>query len=272
MLILFSVTNLYSQNYRINERSRLYIEEASGNSLFLKADNNFSIPLSLKVDLELMNLKGTPENVPVVLQPGVSGQIIARLEKINPDKEFQCVYRWETILGDVSKIPDANVSYRLPVEQLISYHISQGPGGSFSHQNSFAYDFAMPVGSPVNAARDGIVAFVDISNDVGGASTELLEQANVISVLHSDGTIANYVHLNKKGSLVKEGDKVKKGQVIALSGNSGYSTGAHLHFEVVQPSFGSHKKRWVAFSWEQNFDSSSPMMQGYATSSTSTVQ
>ena len=55
---------------------------------------------------------------------------------------------------------------------------------------------------------------------------------NYVNIRHSDGTLGNYYHLKQGGSAVKIGDKVKKGQLIAYSGNTGYTTAPHLHFSV----------------------------------------
>ncbi len=252
MLILLSVTSGYSQNYRINERSRLYTEEISTDSLLVKADNYFAVPLSLKLKLELANLESIDgTEISAVLQPLAKGQVVARLRKTDPDEEFRCKYDWRMVMGDVTRSPDS-YKYAFPFTNGGVFPVSQGPGESFSHHNSFAYDFAMPAGSPVTAARAGIVAFVDTKFSEGGPYNELLDKANVISVLHADGTIANYVHLNRNGSLVKEGESVKAGQLIGFSGNTGYSTGAHLHFEVIQPSHDSTDKKWIKFDWDRS--------------------
>jgi murein DD-endopeptidase MepM/ murein hydrolase activator NlpD len=252
VLILLSAYNGYTQDYRINERTSFYVEEISSDSLLLKVDNEFAIPISVKLDLNLTNLYSTSGDVLfAIVKPGAVGQLVARFTKINPDEDYQCLYSWRTVLGDVSKIPDPLFLYSYPFQKHNAYHISQGPGDDFSHQQSFAYDFVMPEGSQVTAAREGVVAFVDVRYDAGGPDRDLMSKANVISVLHADGTIANYVHLNKNGSLVKEGEVVKKGQVIGLSGNTGYTTGAHLHFEVIQPSLDSDHKKWVIFNWDR---------------------
>lgn len=50
--------------------------------------------------------------------------------------------------------------------------------------------------------------------------------------MHNDGTFADYAHLKLNGSAVKEGDSVKKGQLIGYSGDTGFSSGPHLHFSV----------------------------------------
>ncbi len=81
-------------------------------------------------------------------------------------------------------------------------------------------DIAAEVGSEVVAPADGVVTFV--------GDFETLGRAVVIS--HSSGVMTRYGHLSSYK--VKQGDKVKRGQIVAKSGNTGRSTGAHLHYEV----------------------------------------
>jgi murein DD-endopeptidase MepM/ murein hydrolase activator NlpD len=81
-------------------------------------------------------------------------------------------------------------------------------------------DIALPTGTPVKAADGGIVKF---SGKYGGFG-------NLVIIDHGDGYESYYGHNDK--NLVSKGDKVHKGQTIALSGNTGNSTGPHLHFEV----------------------------------------
>ncbi|MBX0289588.1 M23 family metallopeptidase [Hymenobacter sp. HSC-4F20] len=61
------------------------------------------------------------------------------------------------------------------------------------------------------------------------------EQGNYIVIFHEDGTYATYVHFRHEGSLVQPGQTVTKGQPIGYSGNTGWSSGPHLHFEVDTP-------------------------------------
>jgi hypothetical protein len=69
-----------------------------------------------------------------------------------------------------------------------------------------------------------------------GCDTELCEDdATYVIIDHGDGTFAAYYHLQKDGALVAPGEKVCKGQTIGLSGNTGFSTGPHLHFHVTDP-------------------------------------
>ncbi|MBE8166811.1 MAG: peptidoglycan DD-metalloendopeptidase family protein [Shewanella sp.] len=81
-------------------------------------------------------------------------------------------------------------------------------------------DFAVPVGTKVLATSDGIVKLVSEHPYAG----------NYIVVEHNEKYQTRYLHLSK--ALVKKGQKVSKGQVIALSGNTGRTTGPHLHYEL----------------------------------------
>ena len=119
--------------------------------------------------------------------------------------------------------------------------IGQGWGGGFSHrdaENHHAVDFAAPEGTPVLAARDGVVMQVESRFGAGGLRSDGdTRHANFVRVLHGDGTMALYAHLARDGVHVRAGERVRRGQRIATSGNTGYSAGPHLHF-VVQANRG----------------------------------
>ena len=83
-------------------------------------------------------------------------------------------------------------------------------------------DFATDVGTPVYATADGVVEFAQMGYNGGFG--------NLVKLDHSFGFRTYYAHLNK--IVVTHGSFVKKGQLIAYSGNSGASTGPHLHYEV----------------------------------------
>jgi len=90
----------------------------------------------------------------------------------------------------------------------------------------------MPVGTTVRAARDGTIVRVVEHFGVGGIEERFKKRANAIFVLHGDGTIARYLHLRRDGALVENGDRVREGDPIGFSGNTGYSQKPHLHFDV----------------------------------------
>ena len=114
--------------------------------------------------------------------------------------------------------------------------IEQEFNRKFSHtdvQNKFAIDFGVPQGTPVYAARAGVVMQVESDFDKAGLDLEKYGgRANYVRILHDDGTMGLYAHLRPEGVLVRSGQRVKTGQQIGLSGNTGFTSGPHLHFAV----------------------------------------
>jgi len=136
---------------------------------------------------------------------------------------------------DLSVYPPPSESpYRLPWKPGIRRLCCQGNRAIVSHRNreTYAYDFAMPIGTEVCAARGGVVAVVVQSFDGNGVGW----WNNEIYIRHDDKTTGRYLHLRKHGSRVRVGQRVAQGDVICESGNVGHSLGPHLHFEVVNNS------------------------------------
>ena len=131
-------------------------------------------------------------------------------------------------------VHDDDHLYSLPYASNKSYRVLQGFGSRFSHTGleEFAIDIDMPVGTPVHAARAGIVAEVEESHNRGCWEDGCGKYANYIVILHSDGTTGEYYHLRKGGSVVDVGDTVTQSQKIGYSGNTGHTTMPHLHFAV----------------------------------------
>jgi hypothetical protein len=96
----------------------------------------------------------------------------------------------------------------------------------------WAWDFALPIGTPIVAARDGIVAAAVDSFSGSGRRISDKPRANFVVVRHTDGTYSRYYHLERGSNAVRVGDSVVAGQTIARSGNTGFSSGPHLHFDV----------------------------------------
>ncbi len=127
---------------------------------------------------------------------------------------------------------DTSYVYALPYEKGKSFRMIQGYFSSFSHRERAALDFKMKRGTNICAARDGVVLRVKEDGDQGGLNRKYRAFGNYVIIQHSDSSRAGYWHLQKDGALVEPGDSVKKGQVIAISGKTGYSALPHLHFLV----------------------------------------
>jgi murein DD-endopeptidase MepM/ murein hydrolase activator NlpD len=127
-----------------------------------------------------------------------------------------------------------DVMYSLPVEES-NYELGQGFHGGFSHEdaaNRYAVDLIVPEGTAVLAARAGVVMQASSGFRDGGVDPGLAGRANQIRILHDDGSMALYAHLQENGAVVRRGQRVTLGQVIGYTGNTGYSSGPHLHFAV----------------------------------------
>lgn len=133
---------------------------------------------------------------------------------------------------------DDSYVYTLPFPKGVSHLLLQGYNSKFSHKKRLALDFIMKKGSPVSAARDGVVVRIIENYTKGGFSKKYLGKANQVVIKHSDGSQAMYGHLQTNGALVNVGDTVKQGQLIGKSGSTGYSALPHLHFIVWGPTAG----------------------------------
>ncbi len=127
---------------------------------------------------------------------------------------------------------DTSFVYSLPFEKKIKHRLVQGYFSRFSHKERAALDFKMKIGTPVCAARDGVIVRVKEDGDKGGWNKKYRPYGNVIVVQHADGSRAGYWHLQYNGVLVNAGDTVRQGQIIGLNGKTGYTLFPHLHFIV----------------------------------------
>lgn len=204
------------------------------------ADNLLHGPVEVQLRFKhSSNVTAHPALPATAVVPARSSVIIASIAMNDPLRGGDFELLLNSLPGDPGSQP-LDYDYRLPFDYG-RVRVDQGPGGAFSHndvQNRYAVDFAVPEGTPILAAREGLVMQVESDFDKAGLNREKFGgRANFIRILHGDGSMAVYAHLKPEGVQVREGQYVRKGQRIGLSGNTGFSTAPHLHF-VVQSNRG----------------------------------
>jgi murein DD-endopeptidase MepM/ murein hydrolase activator NlpD len=170
---------------------------------------------------------------PATLEPGARQVIVEARhdEQARPELEFT----WSAALGSPQAEHKPPRPYRPPFTVGTSFRVSQAYPEHTTHVTAdsvYAVDIAMPDGTAVCAAREGTVINVRHDSFRGGTVAAMADQANLIEILHDDGTIAVYGHLHWDSIRVHIGQHVALGEYIADSGSTGFSSGPHLHFAV----------------------------------------
>jgi murein DD-endopeptidase MepM/ murein hydrolase activator NlpD len=198
--------------------------------------NNYHGPVEIEISLSQdENVVATPA-LPnrFIVQPGQS-DILFKMAGKNKFKSWHYSLQYRYTLGSSSAHHDDQAIYLPPFAKDSTFQISQAFAGTFSHtdkQNYYAVDIAMPENTPVHAARAGKV--MELNNDYFNSGTKQAykSRANSVRILHKDGSMSVYAHLALEKANVYPGLEIKAGQLIAYSGNTGYSSGPHLHFSV----------------------------------------
>lgn len=171
-----------------------------------------------------------------VLQPQ-DRRLLFTLRPRDPSRGFAYGLRSRSGEGDPERQPDPHAVYLLPWAHGEKHTLVQGYFGRATHQGLRALDFEMPTGTPVEAARAGVVIRVKQDSDRGGMLLANAADGNVIEVLHDDATWAIYAHLRFHGSEVQVGQRVQAGELLGYSGATGMASGPHLHFAVYRAAW-----------------------------------
>lgn len=217
----------------------VYWVQTNKNQFDFYAINTNICPYQVIVNVRILSNMQVNAKLPYddIIYPADKGKFLFSI-KYPSILSNQLKYSFVSFIGDPR---DVNVNdcfyYIIPYEEGTVHRVTQGYNTRFSHRGrtKFSIDFGLIEGTPVCAAREGIVVEVNTENSLGGGSKRFKSYANYITIAHEDGTFAQYVHLKKHGSIVNIGDYVSTGQVIGYSGNTGWSNGPHLHFMVYIP-------------------------------------
>lgn len=196
--------------------------------------NDYYGPVEVEINGEgLENMRAEPP-LPVRLVVPARAEMTAVTLKPT-GMHWRYGYRIRAMLGDPAASHRPEQLYAPPFGSGQRFPIGQAFDGSFSHQrpeSRYAVDITLPLGTPIRAARSGVIMeTVDDFFD-GGTDPKYQTRANAVRILHDDGTMAIYAHLQPDSIRVALGQRVERGTWLADSGNTGLSTGPHLHFAI----------------------------------------
>lgn len=182
-----------------------------GAALIAQSDGVLAATVTLTIDLE-----NAVASRPLPLTVDVQGQPSEELVRIFPKNHRRAWrYSWHSRWrpGGRSGSHDPSATYVLPYSVSARYVVRQSSFGDASHATGSGFenaiDWEMPIGTPILAARAGMVVAVRDDSALGGPSLEYQNCANYVVIRHGDGTFGSYMHLKPKGAMVKSGDHVK---------------------------------------------------------------
>jgi len=214
---------------RIDRQVHLSTRRDKGvDSLYVRNDLYAPVEIELKIS-GVKNVLGVADQT---IRRTIAARSNERVTVLSPKivgKAMSYKTNLRSIVGDPQR---SSLAYRYPLPWIGGpFRLSQGPNGRYSHfgaKGRYAMDIAMPEGTPIIAARGGVV--VKVENEQTGKGSN--PSGNFVRILHDDGTMGVYLHLMRGSVSVKEGQHVVVGTALARSGNTGNSTGPHLHFAI----------------------------------------
>ena len=204
-----------------------YALDARNDSLYITINNRSKCPIRILLSDSLLN--STLEQAGLALVNADEKKIFKI--PLSENSSIKTGIEWR--LGKPTSKPNLR-QFTLPFPKGKEYKIIQGYDGTYSHQiglSKYALDFDMKIGDTICSADEGFVVGLVNKYSKNGTSKKWRDYANSIIIYNPQTSVfTEYAHLKEKGTLVKIGDFVKAGQSIALAGNTGWSTTAHLHF------------------------------------------
>jgi murein DD-endopeptidase MepM/ murein hydrolase activator NlpD len=217
----------------------------------LVAESDCLCAVTLRVAIEQSDFPDIPAGAAydVTLDPGARQTLVEAPHQDSARSGLR--FNWSTALGSPTAVHRPPRPYRAPFAVGTTYMVSQAFPAHVTHDapdSAYAVDFALPDGTPIYAAREGTVINVRHDSFSGAPLPAMVDQANLVEILHDDGTIAVYAHLHWDSIRVHIGQHVGVGEYIANSGNTGFTTGPHLHFAVWRNAGGADVSVPVEFA------------------------
>ena len=239
MVVYAGCQSIEMPNERYNQYDLSSIKVYVRNdTLFCKLRNPLDCPLRFYISTSDSTINRSLHFLyPVTLRSKIDTLIMIQIAGSSAGK---LQTSWAACMGDLDRKTDSNTGMSLPFLKGKSYKIVQGYNGKYSHSTNYsryAIDFGLQTNDTICAADGGYVVGVIKDYQMGGDDKRLEDFANYITLYHpQSGLYTQYVHLKYNGSLVKVGDSIKQGQAIGLAGMTGFTSIAHLHFNVLIPS------------------------------------
>jgi murein DD-endopeptidase MepM/ murein hydrolase activator NlpD len=213
------------------------LRQETEEGITLYAQNTYFAPVQLGYRITMAeNVAAATPRTGLQMLPARGEVTLIEVGKADPSAPLSFDYEYQFLPGDPKAEHRPDRPYRFPYAKASAFAVSQAYPDTITHKDpssQYAIDFVMPIGTQIHAARGGTV--IEVASDFFEAGVNAAvdgPRANVVRVLHDDGTMSLYGHLNWNSIRVVPGQKIDRGEYIADSGNTGFSTGPHLHFVV----------------------------------------
>ena len=241
MVLFVTTVRVAAQQDSVRVYSQQGNEDGPPQHYNIYADNDYPLPIYLVISVQhSANLSPTvalPHKQ--LLAAGRQNRLLFSIIINDPYQQGSFTISSTYALGDPYNVRHEETKpYLFPFAHGTKQRVSQGPGGSYTHfgENNYALDFDLSPGTPIYAAREGLVVDIKKDSKIGGTDLRYAAHGNYILIYHDDGTFGHYVHLQFNGVIVELYQRVNTGQHIGYSGDTGRSSGPHLHFDVRLPT------------------------------------
>jgi hypothetical protein len=211
------------------------VPRVSGTGLMLR--NRLHAPVTVHIETgSLDNARLSQPLVPRLTLAPLESREIVLVQGMDPRRVGSANFSLTTTVGVLDARPDRDHIYAWPLAETKRSRLSQAFDGPTHNEgfSRYAIDIAAAEGTPVVAARSGVVIFLeDRFFESGINRADFRDKANHVRILHEDGSMATYAHLAPDSVNLVPGQRVQVGDEVGRSGNTGFSSGPHLHFAIL---------------------------------------